>query len=64
MVFPMSCWALEAAVGTDAFILTLATPDGFSVAFAVTMEDARDLAETLQAHCAPSEIPAATRMLN
>jgi hypothetical protein len=64
LVFPIGCWGVEAAVEADAFILTLTTPDGFSVAFAVATDDARDLAETLQGHCAPSEIPASARMLN
>jgi hypothetical protein len=64
LVFPMSCWGLEAAVGADAVILTLMTPDGFSVAFAVPMDDARDLAETLQAHCTAPEIPMPARILN
>ena len=64
LVFPMSCWGLEAAVGADAFILTLTTPDGFSVAFAVPMDDARDLADALQVHCAPAAVPAPARILN
>jgi len=64
LVFPMSCWALEAAVEADAFILTMTTSDGFSVAFAVATDAARDLAETLQIHCAPSAARAAARMLN
>lgn len=64
LVFPMHCWALEAAIETDALILTLQTPDGFSVAFAVSMDDARGLAEVLQANCPPAAVPARARLLN
>jgi hypothetical protein len=64
LVFPMGCWGLEAAVGAETFILTLTTPDGFSVAFAVPMDDARDLAEALGVHCAPAAIAAPARILN
>jgi hypothetical protein len=64
LVFPMQCWALEGAGETEDFILTLQTPDGFSVAFAVSMEDARGLAEALQTHCPSAEVAAQARILN
>jgi hypothetical protein len=56
LVFPMQCWALEGAGETEDFILTLRTPDGFNVAFAVSMEDARGLAEALQTHCPCAQV--------
>jgi hypothetical protein len=64
LVFPMQCWALEGAGETNSFILTLQTPDGFSVAFAVSMDDARGLAEALHTHCPPVEVPKRARVLN
>lgn len=64
LVFPMQCWALEGADETENFILTLRTPDGFSVAFAVSKDDARGLAEALQTHCPAIEVPARLRVLN
>jgi hypothetical protein len=54
LVFPLGCWMLESADDTGAFILSLQTPDGFKVAFAVPSDDARALAEALDAHCAPA----------
>jgi hypothetical protein len=64
LVFPMHCWALEGAGETEDFILTLQTPDGFSVAFAVSMDNARGLAEALQTHCPPASAPSRPRVLN
>ena len=64
LVFPMQCWALEGAGETENFILTLQTPDGFSVAFAVSMDDARGLAEALQTHCPAAEVATRVRVLN
>ncbi|HTS54653.1 MAG TPA: hypothetical protein VMH26_15370 [Burkholderiales bacterium] len=63
LVFPMHCWSLEAAMDTEALILTFQTPDGFSVAFAVSTDDARGLVEALQAHCARAAV-APPRILN
>jgi hypothetical protein len=34
-VFPLGNWRLEAAVGSKDLILTMATPDGFEVAFSL-----------------------------
>src|SRR5262245_40599346 len=39
LVFPLGSWRLEGASQSDRFILTLQTPDGFGVAFAVSHED-------------------------
>ncbi len=64
LVFPMQCWALEGACETENFILTLRTPDGFSVAFAVSKDDARGLAEALQTHCPPVGVATRVRVLN
>ena len=64
LVFPMQRWALEGAEEARNFILTLETPDGFSVAFAVSMDDARGLAEALQTHCPAVEAPTRVRVLN
>jgi hypothetical protein len=64
LVFPMQCWALEGAGEAEDFILTLQTPDGFSVAFAVSMDDARGLAEALQTYCPSAEVTAPVRILN
>ena len=64
LVFPMQCWALEGTGEAGDFILTLRTPDGFSVAFAVSMDNARGLAEALQTHCPPVEVPKRARVLN
>jgi len=64
LVFPMQCWSLEGARETQQFILTLQTMDGFSVAFAVSMDDARGLAEALQAHCPSADVAGQARILN
>ena len=64
LVFPMERWQLEGAAEADAFILTLETPDGFKVAFAVSMDDAREVADALQTYCAASVRPHDAAMLN
>ena len=64
LVFPMQCWALEGASETQQFILTLQTVDGFSVAFAVSMDHARGLAEALQTHCPSADVAGLPRILN
>jgi len=56
LVFPLGCWMLESAAETGDFILSLQTPDGFKVAFAVPSDDARALAEAFDAHCAPATV--------
>ena len=47
VVYPMSAWSLEAAAGSDRMILTMRTPDGFRVSFALSPEDADGLATSL-----------------
>jgi hypothetical protein len=64
LVFPMQRWGLEGAAEAEAFILTLETPDGFRVAFAVSMDDARGLAEALQTYCPATAVPAPAPVLN
>jgi hypothetical protein len=54
LVYPTGGWSLEAAGGLNGFILTLNTPDGFKVSFALTPEDADGLATSLgEADAAP-----------
>ena len=62
LVSPLGCWMLESTAETGDFILSLRTPDGFKVAFAVSSDDARALAEALEAHNTPTTggIPAAS----
>lgn len=47
IVYPMGGFALEAVAGSSSAILTLKTPDGFKVSFALTPEDAGGLATSL-----------------
>jgi hypothetical protein len=47
LVYPTGKWSLEAGIGMDCFILTLTTPDGFKVSFALSREDADGLASSL-----------------
>ncbi len=47
LVYPVGAWSLQAAAGTDRLILTLATPDDFKVSFALTEDDAENLASSL-----------------
>lgn len=47
LVYPMGDWAVETDAHSDQRILTLATPDGFKVAFALTPELALLLATSL-----------------
>ena len=47
VVYPMSGWSLEAAAGSSSMILTMTTPDGFKVSFALSPEDAGGLATSL-----------------
>jgi len=56
LVFPLRGWMLESSAETGDFILSLQTPDGFKVAFAVPAGDARALAEALDAHGAPATV--------
>ena len=47
VVYPMGGFSLEAAAGSDSSILTMTTPDGFKVSFALTPADAGGLATSL-----------------
>lgn len=47
IVYPMGGFTLEAAAGSTSTILTMNTPDGFKVSFALTPEDAGGLATSL-----------------
>ncbi len=47
LVYPMGGYSLEAAAGSDSTILTMTTPDGFRVSFALSREDAGGLATSL-----------------
>jgi hypothetical protein len=47
VVYPMAGWSLQAAAGSDRMILTMTTPDGFKVSFALSPEDAGGLATSL-----------------
>ena len=47
LVYPMSYWSLETDASSDHRILTLVTPDGFKVAFALKPADVGHLALSL-----------------
>ena len=47
LVYPMSYWSLETDACSDQRILTLATPDGFKVAFSLKPADVGNLALSL-----------------
>ena len=47
VVYPMGGWSLHTAAGSQGMILTIMTPDGFSVSFALTQADASSLATSL-----------------
>lgn len=47
VVYPMGGFSLQAAAGSDSRILTMTTPDGFRVSFALSPEDAGGLATSL-----------------
>jgi hypothetical protein len=55
-VYPAGDWTVEATAGDSALLLTLATPDGFSVSFSLPPADARRLGEAL-ADYAPALTP-------
>ena len=54
MIHELGDWRVERAVGADASILSLATPDGFEVTFAVATPQADRLGETLRHSAVPS----------
>jgi hypothetical protein len=39
LVYPIGDWTIESALGDPKLILTLRTPDGFEIAFAIDSED-------------------------
>jgi hypothetical protein len=47
LVYPTGGWTLQQAADGDQTILTLQTKDGFKVAFALSPQDAGDLASSL-----------------
>ncbi len=47
VVYPMGGWSLHTAEGSQGMILTITTPDGFSVSFTLTQADASSLATSL-----------------
>lgn len=53
MIHELGDWRVERAAGTDASILSLATPDGFEVAFAVATPQADKLGKTLRHSATP-----------
>jgi hypothetical protein len=48
MIHELGDWRVERAAGADAFIVSLATPDGFEVTFAVPALQADRLGKTLR----------------
>jgi hypothetical protein len=58
MIHELGDWRVERAVGADASILSLATPDGFEVTFAVATPEADRLGETLRYSATPDAVRA------
>jgi len=58
VVHPLGTWALERAADPGLLVLTLTTPDGFSVAFALTPGDLAEMADAGQAHRPGTPLPA------
>ena len=48
LVFPIGQWRLESTGMQDQLILTLSTPDGFSVSFALPADEASRMSGTLR----------------
>jgi hypothetical protein len=46
LVYPVSGWEVEQSTQLDTFIVTLRTPDGFHVSFAMTANDLREIGES------------------
>jgi hypothetical protein len=54
-VYPVGDWQVETTTDDASLLLSLATPDGFSVSFCLPAADARGLGEALSDHAsAPS----------
>lgn len=54
MIHTLGDWRVERAAGTDASILSLSTPDGFEVTFAVATPQADRLGRTLRHAATPT----------
>jgi hypothetical protein len=54
MIHELGDWRVERAAGTDASILSLATPDGFEVTFSVATPQADRLGKTLRHSATPA----------
>jgi hypothetical protein len=61
MVHPLGILRVERAAGQEELILTLKTPDGFSIAFALASDELAAMAETGQNHL---RMPLALQVLN
>jgi hypothetical protein len=48
MIHPLGDWRVERAMGADASLLSLATPDGFEVTFSLATPEADRLGERLR----------------
>ena len=51
-VFPLGRWQVELSTSSD-YILTLTTPDGFAVSFAVSASELADMTLRLRELCSP-----------
>lgn len=58
MIHELGTWRVERAVGADASILSLTTPDGFEVVFAVATPQADRLGKMLCHSAAPAAVRA------
>jgi hypothetical protein len=47
-VFPLARWRLERETDSDAYIITLSTPDGFEVAFSLTARDLTQMGSSFE----------------
>ncbi len=54
MIHPLGDWRVERAMGADASLLSLATPDGFEVTFALATPQADRLGEMLRYSAEPA----------
>lgn len=60
-VYPLGDWNVEAASDEESLLLSLATPDGFSVSFCLGANDARRLGGALSDHAPPPSRAAPVR---
>ncbi|HXQ52451.1 MAG TPA: hypothetical protein VN802_15260 [Stellaceae bacterium] len=61
LVYPVDSWDLEASTEPSRLILTLRTPDGFHVSFALLRDDIADIALTTEEADALNLLCGATR---